>query len=302
MIIGAIEAGGTKFVCGLLEADRRDSAAPVLFSRASVPTTTPEQTLAEVRDFLRSAEEGRGAPDCVGIGCFGPVDLRPGSPTWGRIASTPKPGWSGADIAGFFRSELGVPIAFETDVNAAAFGEYLWGAARGLKDFVYLTVGTGIGGGAFSGGSLVHGLSHPELGHLRLAREAGDAFPGRCPYHRDCLEGLASGPAVAERWGAKPEDLPPGHPAWELEARYLARAIAAYTFVLSPEKVLVGGGIGMRPGLAERVAALLGEELGGYVAALSRPERLAGYVVRPVLGADAGLFGAAAIAMRFCAE
>jgi fructokinase len=302
MIIGAIEAGGTKFVCGLFEAECRDSAAPILFARASIPTTTPEQTLADVRDFLRSSEKGRGAPDCVGIGCFGPVDLRSGSPTWGRITSTPKPGWSGADIAGFFRTEFGLPVAFETDVNAAAYGEYLWGAARGLKDFVYLTVGTGIGGGAFSGGSLVHGLSHPELGHLKLAREAGDAFPGRCPYHRDCLEGLASGPAVAERWGARPEELPPTHPAWELEARYLARALAAYTFVLSPEKVLLGGGIGLRPGLTERIAALLGEELGGYVAALARPERLAGYVIRPALGADAGLVGAAAIAMRFCAE
>lgn len=298
MIIGSIEAGGTKFVCGLLEADCGNSARPVLLARASIPTTSPEKTLAGARDFLLSEQSTHGTPDCVGIGCFGPVDLKPTSRTWGYVTSTPKPGWQNADIAGFFRSALGVPVAFDTDVNAAAYGEFLWGAARGLKDFIYLTVGTGIGGGVFAGGSLVHGLSHPELGHVKVARDPSDAFPGRCPYHRDCLEGLASGPAVAERWNARPEELPDSHPAWELEARYLARALAAYTFVLSPERILVGGGIGMRPGIVERVATLLGEELAGYVPALASPERLASYVNRPALGADAGLVGAAALALR----
>jgi len=299
MTIAAIEAGGTKFVCGLLEADPGARAArPLILERASIPTSTPADTLAAVRDFLAAAAERHGAPECLGIGCFGPAGVRPGSPTWGRVTATPKPGWRNADVAGFFQAAFGVPVAFDTDVNAAAFGESRWGAAQGLGDFVYLTVGTGIGGGVFSGGALVHGLSHPELGHLKVARESGDDFAGRCPFHRDCLEGLASGPAVGERWRARPEELPEGHPAWELEARYLARAIAAYTLVLSPERVLLGGGIGMRPGIVERVAALLGEELAGYVPDLAAPERVARYVARPALGADAGLVGAAGLALN----
>ena len=296
MIVGAIEAGGTKFVCGIFEAGPGEGAKPALLARSVIPTTSPEETLSAARGFLARAAGGRN-PDRLGIGCFGPVDLKPSSPTWGRITSTPKPGWRDADVAGYFRSAMGIPVAFDTDVNAAAHGELLWGAARGLEDFVYLTVGTGIGGGVFSGGALVHGLSHPELGHIRIARDPADPYGGRCPYHKDCLEGLASGPAIAARWGAKAEELPRDHPAWELEARYLARAIAAYVCVLSPERILMGGGVGMAPGLAERVAVLVGEELAGYVPALSEPGRLAGYVVRPALGADAGLFGSAALAL-----
>jgi fructokinase len=302
MIIAALEAGGTKFVCGLFESDSGGYGKPILLARESLPTTSPAETLAAARDFFARAGAEHGEPDCMGIGCFGPVDLKPTSPTWGSVTSTPKPGWRNAAVAGYFRAAMGVPVAFDTDVNAAAYGEFLWGAARGLKDFIYVTVGTGIGGGVFSGGSLVHGLAHPELGHVKIAREARDAFPGRCPYHRDCLEGLAAGPAIADRWKAPPESLPPEHPAWELEASYLARAFAAYAFVLSPERILLGGGVGLRPGLAERVAALVGEELAGYITALSEPERLAAFVVRPGLGTEAGLLGSAAIALRFCGE
>ncbi len=302
MIIAAIEAGGTKFVCGLFEADSGGYAKPSLLARESIKTTSPAETLAAALAFLKKGAESSGSPDCLGIGCFGPVDLKPSSPTWGRVTATPKPQWRDADVAGYFRSELGVPVAFDTDVNAAAYGEYLWGAARGLKDFVYLTVGTGIGGGVFSGGALIHGMSHPELGHLKLAREAGDDYPGRCPFHGGCLEGLASGPAIGERWKADPASLPPGHPAWELEARYLARAAAAYALVLSPERILIGGGVGMRPGLVERSAELLGEELAGYLPALAAPERLAGFLSRPALGPEAGLYGSAALALRFCED
>jgi fructokinase len=302
MIIGAIEAGGTKFICALLAAERGDRAAPQALAKASIPTTTAEATLAATRDFFKAAFQDHGTPECIGIGSFGPVDLRPASPTWGFITSTPKPGWRDTDLAGFVRRELDVSVVFDTDVNAAAYGEYFWGAARGLKDFVYITVGTGIGGGVFSGGSLVHGLLHPELGHVRLAREAEDRFPGACPFHKDCLEGMAAGPAIAQRWNARPESLPPGHPAWNLEARYLARAVAAYTFTLSPERVIVGGGIGMRPGLLETAAAMLREELGGYLPALDDAERLEAYLVRPSLGHEAGLLGAGALALRFCSE
>jgi fructokinase len=299
MIIGAIEAGGTKFVCGLFEADGSEYGKPALISRTTIPTTTPAATLAAARDFFMSSKKGN--PDSIGIGCFGPVDLKPSSKTWGYITSTPKPGWKNTDIAGFFRSELGLAVAFDTDVNAAAFGEFLWGAAKGLKDFVYITVGTGIGGGVFSSGSLVHGLVHPELGHIKIARDKTDDFPGCCPFHRDCLEGMASGPAIALRWNSPADKLSPRHQGWELESRYLSRAFAAYTFVLSPERIILGGGIGLRPGLAEKVATLLGEELAGYVAPLVDSERLAEFVKRPMLGADAGLYGSAALGLRISA-
>lgn len=300
MLIAAIEAGGTKFACALLEASGTGRDRPEIIERTTIPTTTPAETLRSSADFIRAASErsGRGKPDALGIGCFGPVDLRPASPTFGSITATPKPLWSGTPVASFFGSELDLGAAFDTDVNAAAFGEYLWGAAKGRPDFIYLTVGTGIGGGVFSNGLIVHGLSHPELGHVKIRREEGDPFEGACPFHRDCLEGLASGPAIAARWGAKAESLPPDHPAWELEARYLAKALACYVLTLSPELIILGGGVGMRPGLAERVSALVGDELAGYVPSLADPRRLAALVSRPGLGADAGLYGAAALAIR----
>jgi fructokinase len=302
MIIGAIEAGGTKFVCGLIDADCQDCGKPTIIAKASIPTTDPEKTLEASLDYLVSTaeEKGLGKLDRVGIGSFGPVDLRLTSPTWGYITATPKQGWRNTEVAGYFRKKLGVPVAFDTDVAAAAYGEYLWGAARGIKDFIYITVGTGIGGGVFANGELVHGLSHPELGHVKLQREASDSFPGACPYHHDCLEGMASGPAIGQRWKVKAEELPADHEAWELEARYLAKAFAAYTFVLSPEHILMGGGVGLRPGLAERVNFFIGEELNGYIPPLNDPARLASYVLRPQLGSEAGLFGSAALALRCC--
>lgn len=302
MIIASIEAGGTKFVLGLFHAEISGHTPPSSLMRQSIPTTSPEETLKAAGDFFDAAAKAHGEIDAIGIGSFGPVDLKIASPTWGHITSTPKPHWSGADVAGYFQRRFKAPVAFDTDVNAAAFGEFLWGRAQGLADFIYITVGTGIGGGVFSGGSLIHGLSHPEIGHIKMAREADDAYEGGCPYHRDCLEGLASGPAIAKRWGKAATELPADHPAWELEARYLARAIASYTLITSPELVLLGGGVGMRPGLAERVGLLLGEELAGYIPALALPERLATFVQRPALGSEAGLVGSAALAIRFLAE
>jgi fructokinase len=307
MLVVAIEAGGTKFNCAVFDSGKgrieTAIARPNPICRRTIATTRPEETLPLARDFLvEAASEAGGGIEAMGIGCFGPIDLHPGSPTWGHITTTPKPLWRGVDVAGFFSRELGIRIAFDTDVNAAALAEGLWGSAMGLEDFVYVTVGTGIGGGLVSGGRLVHGLAHPELGHLRLAREEGDGYEGCCPYHRDCLEGLASGPAIAARWGRRAEELEPGHPAWELEARYVARAFAAYVLVSSPERIILGGGVGMRPGLAESCARHLGEELGGYVEALADPDRLARFVTRPALGSEAGLFGAAALALREAAK
>ncbi len=304
MIIGAIEAGGTKFVCGLFDADFQKYAKPKLLGKASIPTTEPARTLdASLSFFAESiATSGIARLDALGIGSFGPVDLRLSSPTWGFITATPKALWRDTPVAGFFRDRLNVPVAFDTDVNAAAYGEYLWGAAKGLKDFVYITVGTGIGGGVFANGDLLHGLGHPELGHVKVQREASDRFSGICPFHRDCIEGMASGPAIGQRWNARAEDLASDHEAWELEARYLAKAFATYSFVLSPERILMGGGVGLRPGLAERVSALLDEELGGYLPQLEDGERLSAFVARPQLGSEAGLYGAAAIALRCCQD
>lgn len=300
MIIAAIEAGGTKFVLGVYRTG--GDGLPFLLSKTSIPTTSPEETLAASADFLEAMARTHGKPEALGIGSFGPVDLRPSSPGWGHITATPKPGWQNTDLAGYFRRRLALPVAFDTDVNAAAYGEYLWGRAKGLQDFVYITVGTGVGGGLFSGGNLVHGLSHPELGHIRPKRFDDDPFPGVCPFHGDCLEGLASGPAIAGRWGAKAEDLPPEHPAWDLEARILARAFATFALVASPEIILLGGGVGLRPGLAEKVSLLVGKELAGYIPAMAAPGRIEGFVARPSLGGEAGLAGSAALALRLCTE
>ncbi|MDP2792193.1 MAG: ROK family protein, partial [Rectinemataceae bacterium] len=204
MIIGAIEAGGTKFVCGLFETSEQ-GIKPVLLSRTSIPTTTPAETIEASRSWFASA--GHKA-ERLGIGSFGPVDLDPASPRWGYVTSTPKPFWRDTPLATVFRDSLGIPVAFDTDVNAAALGEAAWGSGVGLSDLIYITVGTGIGGGVLSGGKLVHGRNHPEMGHVKTGRLSGDTYGGHCPFHKDCLEGMAAGPAIGERWGTRAENLP----------------------------------------------------------------------------------------------
>jgi fructokinase len=262
-----------------------------------IPTTTPEATLAATVEFLCAASAGHGALAAVGIGSFGPVDVRPGSPRFGWITSTPKPGWSDTDVAGPIRRALGVPVAFDTDTNAAALGERDWGTARGLDSFLYLTIGTGIGGGGFAEGRLLHGLVHPEVGHLRLPHDlAADPFPGVCPFHGDCLEGLASGPALQARWGAPAESLPADHPAWHLEVRYLALAVVNLVCALSPQRVLMGGGVmeqlHLFPPLRREVQRLLN----GYVRATELLDRIDEFIVPPGLGSRAGVLGALALA------
>ena len=234
-LFGAVEGGGTKFVCMI------GRGPDDIVAEARIPTTTPPATLSQTVEFFRDGAARYGRLAAVGVGCFGPVDLREGSPTWGWITTTPKAGWARTDVAGRLRKDLGVPVAFDTDVNAAAVGEARWGAARGLGNFVYITVGTGIGGGALVGGEPLHGLLHPEIGHMLLPHDrALDPFPGSCPFHRDCLEGLASGPALHARWGQAAETLPEEHPAWALEARYLALAITNLVCTLSPQRVVLG--------------------------------------------------------------
>ncbi len=297
MTIGAIEAGGTKFVCAVLSAEP-NGAQPAILERTSVATGSPDATMAEVLAFFKAAQATRGAVERLGIGSFGPIDPIPGSPSWGRVLATPKPGWTDADMAGYFKRALGVPVAFDTDVNAAALGERLWGAARGLDDFIYLTVGTGIGGGAFANGRLVHGAGHPEMGHIRLARQTGDTFAGTCPFHDSCFEGLACGPAVEKRWGMKGADIPEGHEAWALEAYYLAQGIASLCLAYSPRLFILGGGVGARPDMLARVKRALPAAFGGYRPGLSSEEDAARLLVAPGLGSLSGLLGSAALALE----
>jgi len=275
---GGIEVGGTKFVCAVGE-------GPDLLAEVRFPTTTPGQSVARAVEFLRR----NGPLEGVGIASFGPLDLAPGSSTFGYVAGTPKPGWAHFDLLGAVRRALGGVVAIDTDVNAAALGEYRWGAARGLGTFVYITVGTGIGGGAMVNGELLHGLTHPEMGHLRLPHDwARDPYAGCCPYHGDCLEGLASGPAMEERWGCAASELPPEHPAWELEAGYLAAGVADIVCVLSPQAVIMGGGVMSQEHLLPLVRERVAELLGGY---LPLPD-----ILPPGLGERAGVLGAIALA------
>lgn len=276
--VGGIEAGGSKFVCAA-------GSGPDDAEFAEFPTTSPEETLRHVIDFF-SATQPVAA---LGIGSFGPIDPNPLSPTFGYITSTPKAGWRNFDFAGTVRRALGVPIVFDTDVNAAALAESRWGAARGLRNFVYITVGTGMGGGALVDGRLLHGRLHPEMGHIRIPHDpVCDPFPGVCPYHGDCLEGLASGPAIEARWGQPGHLLADGHAAWDLEAGYLALGIVNWTCMLSPERLVLGGGVMQREELFPKIRVRVSGLLNGY---LEPPE-----MVPPKLGTRAGVLGAIALA------
>jgi len=286
MIYGGIEAGGTKWVCavGIAPGDIRETV--------TIPTTTPDETIGLAAAFFTR----HGGIAAVGVGCFGPLDLRRSSPTWGHITTTPKPGWSGTDVAGRLGGALGVPIAIDTDVNAAAIAEHRWGSAVGLGTFCYITVGTGIGGGAVAGGNVVHGLIHPEFGHMRVPHDrASDPFAGSCPYHGDCLEGLASGTAIDRRWGARARDAD-DEAVWQLEAGYLAHGIANVTCVLSPERVVLGGGVMQQPTLLPLVRARVRELLAGYFDAPELGGDLGDYIVAPALGDRAGVLGALELA------
>ena len=296
-LCGGVEGGGTKFVCvvGTSPADVR--------AEERFPTSTPDATLGRAVAFFREQQTRLGPLSALGIGSFGPVDLRPGSPTFGFITSTPKPGWQNVDVAGPFRRALGLSVAFDTDTNTAALSEWRWGAAKGLDTFLYLTIGTGIGGGGFVGGRLLHGLVHPEIGHLRLPRDlAVDPFPGACPFHGDCLEGLASGPALLARWGRPAESLPQDHPAWALEARHLALALVNLICAVSPERILMGGGVmdqaQLFPLIRREVKALLND----YVRAPAILEGIETFIAPPALGARAGVLGALALAQRAVEE
>lgn len=262
--------------------------------RERIPTTTPNETIARLVSFFTHASSRHGEPQALVIGTFGPADLNSNSPTYGHITTTPKPSWSHTDLLGPIQKALDVPAVFDTDVDAALYGEATWGAAQGLKNAAYFTIGTGIGGAVMINGQLIHGAGHPEMGHMRVKRHPDDQFTGACPFHKDCLEGLASGTSINKRWQISAEDLAPDHAAWTIEADYLAQACLNVLMIAPPQKIILGGGVMHQAHLFPLVRKRLAELLQDY---LSYPglENLDDFIVPPALGDNAGLLGCVAL-------
>jgi fructokinase len=292
-LFGGVEAGGTKFACIVAEVPDK------IHAQIQFATRQPDETIQQVIGFFRQQEDRLGPLTAVGIGSFGPVGLDPNSPNYGNITSTPKPGWENTNLVGILKDSFKIPIGFDTDVNAAALGEFRWGAAQGLGEFIYVTIGTGIGGGGMVNGALLHGLVHPEMGHLMIPHDLNeDPFPGICPYHQDCLEGLASGPAIEKRWGQPGETLPEIHPAWTLEAHYLALGAMNLILTISPQRIIMGGGVMKQsqlfPLLREKVLLLLNN----YIKSPVITKDVDDYLVPPALGDQSGVLGAIALAQK----
>jgi fructokinase len=281
MLYGAIEAGGTKFVCAV------GNETGEIIEKVTIPTLTPDETMPQVLEFLRKYDL-----NAIGIGSFGPVDLNAQSPTYGSITTTPKLAWRNYPLLNVIKDAFSVPVGFQTDVNAAALGELHFGAAKGLDSCLYLTVGTGIGGGAVVNGQVVQGLSHPEMGHIFVRRHPNDSYEGKCPYHSDCLEGLAAGPAIEARWGKKGHELKEQSEVWEIEAYYLAQALVQYILILSPQKMILGGGVMKQTQLFPLIRQHVQDLLNGYV----ELPNLESYIVPPGLGDNAGITGALVLA------
>lgn len=278
-MIAGIELGGTKTVVAI------GTAEGDIIEELRFPTTLPEETLGTAINWLRE----RGTPERIGIAAFGPVGIVPGRANYGKILATPKAGWADFSLTGILSAAFpACGLIIDTDVNAAVLAEAKIGAAAGLEDVAYITVGTGIGGGILSGGHLIHGALHPEFGHLKVPRAPGDDFNGVCPFHHDCLEGLASGPSIGDRWGMPAHELPADHPAWDMQAWYLAHGILSLLAIVSPSRVIVGGGVSQMAGLHEKINARLLEIAGGYFPPVQVPD----YVVAPALGQEAGIRGA----------
>lgn len=288
---GALEAGGTKMVCAVGSEDGK------ILERISLPTRTPENTMPEMLAFF----QGKNLA-AIGIGCFGPVDLDRGSPTYGSILSTPKLSWRNFPIVQRFEQALGIPVGFDTDVNAAALGEAVWGCTRDVSTSVYITVGTGVGMGVIINGRPHHGMMHPEAGHIFMDRWPDDPLEqGVCPYHANCLEGLASGPAIERRWGRKAQELADCDAVWELESYYIAQAVCDYIMVLSPERIILGGGVMHQPQMLPLVRREVHRQLHGYLQGKGLDD-LDNYIVPVSLGDNQGVMGAVKLAMDACAE
>lgn len=291
---GGIEAGGTKFVCVVTDEGKN------VLAETRFPTTNPPETMAMVKQFFE--EQNQILPQritAIGVACFGPLDLNVASPHYGSITSTPKPGWAACPVVAPLKALFQVPVAIDTDVNAAAVGEGTWGAAVGLDDFIYLTIGTGIGGGAVVNGRPLHGLIHPEMGHIRIPHDwAQDPYPGFCTYHGDCFEGLAAGPAIHGRWSQSASTLPLDHPAWDLEAHYIALALQNFICTLSPRKIILGGGVMQQAHLFPLIRRETARLLNQYVQSPALFDKIDEYIIAPGLGNRAGVLGAVALAQQ----
>lgn len=286
MRIGAIEAGGTKIVCGI------GNEQGHIEKRISFPTESPDIVFNKIVDFFKNE-----SIDALGVGTFGPIDVNRNSSTYGHITSTPKPGWNNVDVLGRLKAHFNVPIGFDTDVNGAALGEAKWGSAKGLKSCVYYTVGTGVGVGVYVEGNLVHGLLHPEAGHIPVKRHPEDSFEGFCPYHKDCLEGVAAGPAIERRYGVKGHELSSDHQAWKIEAYYLGQALISTILLLSPERIILGGGVMHQEQLFPLIREEVVRNLNGYVQHEMILQNIDQYIIPPGLGDNAGLSGAVALGL-----
>ena len=286
MRLGALEAGGTKMVCAIGNENGE------IFERISIPTETPEITLPKLIEYFKDKEI-----EALGIGCFGPIDVNRNSETYGYITTTPKLAWANCDIVGAFKKALNIPVGFDTDVNGSALGEATWGITKGLENSVYITIGTGVGMGIMSNGKLLHGMLHPEAGHILMRRREDDHYEGKCPYHKTCLEGLAAGPAIEERWGKKGIELQDRDEVWDLEAYYLAQALTDYILILAPQLIILGGGVMHQEQLFTRIRAYVKEMLNGYIKT-KELEDIDHYIVPASLHDDQGIMGALELGRR----
>lgn len=289
-----IEGGGTKFVCAY------GTGPENLKGRTVIRTESPAITMKALIEYIREVD-ARQPITGIGASVFGPLDLDRDSPTYGYITTTPKSDWRNFNFLGAFKQEFSCPVGFDTDVNAAAISEYHWGAAKNVSDMLYLTVGTGIGGGAIVNHQLAHGAMHPEMGHILIPPDKNDNFRGVCGYHGNCLEGLASGPSLKERWQVKSAlDLSEDHPGWEFEAGYLGIALANYSLILSPKKIVIGGGVMRQDHLLPKIHRRFIQHLNGYLQNPKVIEQVENYIVKPGLEENAGVLGAIAIAELAC--
>ncbi|MDT2758802.1 ROK family protein [Enterococcus xiangfangensis] len=283
MLYGGIEAGGTKFICAVADEKLH------IIKKISIPTTSPKTTFEQVFKFF-----DQYPIDALGIGSFGPIGIQPNQKNYGHILTTPKEGWSGVDFLGEMEQRYNVPIAWTTDVNAAAFGEVKRGAAKGKRSCIYLTIGTGIGGGIVVNDEIFQGLSHPEMGHLYIKRDPDDIYQGSCPYHRDCLEGLAAGPSLEARTGIKGEKLSLNHPIWNLQANYLAQALMSYTLILAPEVIVLGGGVMNQDHLLKKIRHQFTTLMADYM----ETPRIEDYIVPWGLANESGVIGTLLLAQK----
>lgn len=291
-IYGGVEAGGTKFVCAV------GSCPDDLQDEVRFETTSPKETINRTLEYFKK-QNLKEKLLAIGIGSFGPIELNRESSKYGFVRSTPKPDWSNINLCGLIKEELKIPVGFNTDVNAAALGEYEWGAGRGLNNFIYLTIGTGIGGGVMINGRLLHGLQHPEMGHIFIPQDIiADPYEGNCPFHKNCFEGLASGPAMKNRWGKSPEDLNKNHKAWDLEAQYISHALTNYICTLSPERIIIGGGIMEQKKLLPLILTSVKKMLNNYIHMEEITDNIEKYIVLPSLGKKAGILGALVLAKK----